>query len=476
MTISDENSIVRIKSFFQFGIVNILRNLLGVIRSKVVALWFGVGGIGIIGQYIAFFNLQSKVIVFGATASMVNSYHMAQEKNWDTQKLFFYHLLIIIIVNTLFTFLYIFNLNFINNILFNSEVNNEFLILILVVGILYSFSTYLEMIIQAQKKFKVLSAGRNFSIIVGLVTCIPCIYYLGLSGILYNLCIVYILSFIFFIFRLKNERIISYRLRLRHDIPILRYIIKVSIIDLLRSFMVIGSLLIGKIIIVKILGMIENGHIQSIWSISNYINVLSTGFMVYYFPIINSKKNLIELQEELNSSFELLIYLLFPLIIIILMFPTFFITLLYTKEFLSMSEYLKILMLAKFLELYYYFYTINFLGRSKFRQFIFLEGWRSVFFILITWFLTKYFQTPGAIWSILLTEVLSVFIVQIILRKELTLILDKQKLYLFLKMLLLLIILVFPPISLLIKILILIMYSILFLNFKFYLNFINLKR
>ena len=474
MSVKEELSKIRIKSFFQFGTVNVLRNLLGLLRAKIVALWFGGMGVGIIGQYIAFFNLQSKAVVFGATASMINSYHMSEERHWDIKKVYFYHLVIILIINVIFTISYLINIEYINNVIFAGEVKSDFMLLILIVGIFYSISTFLEMIIQAQKNFKVLSFGRNISIFAALFTCIPMIYFFNLSGILYNLIILYLSSFVYFFLILKKHKVISPSITLGKDFPIIKYIIKVSIIDLTRSFLVIGSILLGRTIIVNLVGMVKNGYIQSIWSIANYINVFSTGFMVYYFPLINSQQESDKLKEELNSSFLLLIYLLFPLIIVLLLFPNQIIKILYTNDFLIVSDYLKYFMIAKFIEIYYYFYTINFLGRNQFRNYLLLETLRSFFFIIIIWIFVRYFDLKGAAWAILSTEIFSLFVVHIILLKERYLKLEKSNDWLFLKMLFLLIIISVIPNFLGFKLIVILIYLFLFLNPKYYLQLVSL--
>jgi O-antigen/teichoic acid export membrane protein len=472
---ADSISKTRLKSFFQFGLVNILRNLLGLVRAKTIALWFGGSGVGILGQYIALFNLQSKIAMFGATASMINSHHMAEEKSWDTRKLLFYHFLIIFLSNLLVAGILFLNLNKINTLIFANEVDNDFLLVVIIVGVIYSATTYLEMIVQAQKKFKLLSRGRNISIFIALLTCVPFIYFGGISGLLYNLAILYLVSFLYFFVMFRKDKLFIISFPVKNDLPMIRYIFKVSITDLTRSFMVMGSILIGKTIIVNSLGMIKNGYLQSIWSIANYINVLSTGFMVYYFPIINSQKDHESIQEELNASFKLLISILFPLILFLMLIPRFLIIILYTKEFLVVAPYLNLLLLSKFLELFYYFYTINFLGRNQFRNFIKLEGLRSVFFIAVIKCFVSQFDISGAIWAIVTTEIFSIGIVLILLRKNKSLYLNRKNFMFYLKVLLLFILVVFIPLNILYKIPFILIYILLFLDIKYYFSLLPIR-
>ncbi len=466
----------QIKSFLKFTSVNILRNALGLIRSKVIAIWYGGLGVGILGQYVSFFNLQSKILLFGATASIINSHNKAIRESWNKQLVLLYHLLIILVTNILGGLFLILFSNKISTLIFDGLVDNNFVFLMVLVGLIYSAGMYLELLVQARKEFSKLFKGQVYSSIFAILTLIPIIFIFGIKGILYNFIIFYLISFLFF---LSTSALDIHELSRNHvqlNIKILKYILKVSLIDIARSILVIGSLLVGRIFIVKIIGIQKTGYLQSILSITNYINVLSMGFMIYYFPTISSKLKTDDFSNEFNSGFKLLIYFVFPFIILIYLFPDIFIKLLYTKEFLIVKNFLPILMISKVIEIYNYFYGINFLGTNRLGNFILLDGLKSIIFLLLLAILLSKFQIIGIVYSFLGAEITAFLSLKIILKKITQLQLKRENNILYYKILLLLILLNFLDINIFLKILISLSYSILLLDLKTYFELISIFR
>lgn len=463
----------RIKSISRFIFVNILRNFLGILRGKEIALLFGAEGIGLLGQFLTFFNFQSKLLMFGVTASLVNSVNLGQNRGYDRDKIILVNLLLVFVANIIFGSIYFCNIDLFSILLFTSVKYTTLIILTGILGFIYSISTFFELIFQADQNFKLLSYGRIISIIVSILLVVPLIYKFGVNGAILNLIILSIVSLLYFLFNGGLNKVKISLIDFKKEFPIIKNILLICFTDILRSFSILGSLMIGRILIIHLLGIKANGFYQSIWSISNYIDILLQGFVVYYYPKISSIFEDEKINDEININFEVISYLIFPFILLITVWPQIFLWFFYSEEFISFHSFLSLVMIAKIFNFFYYFYSITLLGKNFLKKYIFLDLSRSLIFILVNYFLIKLFSFNGAIYAIIITELLS-FVFVIFLIKEIKYIhLNKSNKKLFFKILLFTILLFILPIPLLIKTILIFIIILIFFDIKKYSDIIK---
>lgn len=405
----------RIDSIVRFILVNVLRNILGIIRSKIVAIYYGVAEVGILGQFISFFNLQNKLVLFGTSASIINSYNLIDEKETNKESILLINLLIIFIANILNSLVIFIFINWLAILIFGNVIYKTLIILALVLNIVYSLSTFFEIVLQARKDFKLLSFGRGFAITISILAAIPLSYFYSVTGIIIDLILLYSVSFFYFCTKLKCIKYIK-EINLTFVISKITrqniyYISKIALTDLFRTVFILGGLFIVRILILNIFDIRTSGLYQALISISNYVNVLAEGFIVYYFPTISSSNEESIIKQEINTNFEILLYIITPLILILLFFSKYVLYLLYSSSFVQLSNELSWLIMAKLFYFFYYFYSISLLARNLLKTFLFLEAFRSGILIFLTYILSKYFGFDGAVVAIIITELLSVIMV-----------------------------------------------------------------
>jgi len=306
-----------------FNTAAILKSVLGLIRAKLTSLWLGVEGVGILGQITTAFNFQANISDFGVFPLLINKLgkYSPDERNSDTQDFVNLSILIIFISNLFLVSSIIVFREKLSILIFNSSSYVEIIVLLAILNPIYTLSMFPENIVKSFRQFKILSIGQNITSIVGLLSIPPMLWYYGINGILYNFVIFLLFNFLFFLpFAIRAIPLSWFKIR-KIKRRIIYETIKFCSVLTVRKALTYFTLIIFRSIIVHELGLKSNGYFQAAWSISNYLNVLFTAFVVYLFPTLSSIRDLKMFNKELNRNLEYLIYIILPFILVIVAMP-----------------------------------------------------------------------------------------------------------------------------------------------------------
>ena len=458
----------RVVSIFRFVSVHLLQNVLGILRSKSIALLWGASGIGILGQVTTFYSFQTKLLMFGITAALVNSVNEAGKKRWSKDEVRFCNFLIVLLMNVIFLAVLLANPGGWAELVFADSQYQHLMLLLGGLGVIYSFAMFLELNFQANLDYRTLALGRSISFGVGLLFIVPLVYWWNVAGVILDLMIVFITSILFFGVRTGKKKLWSYIRFRKPDFKILSYVWRVSRYDVARSVAVIGALLITRIYILHSLGEVRNGYFQSIWAISNYVDVVLQGFMVYFYPAITKTLNEKDLRQELTANFQLLVYMILPILTVLIIFPEIFLVILFSSDFAHLGSLLALAALGKVFNFFYFFYSIIFLGKSYLRLFLSLEVLRGLSLIGLSITLVGDFDLTGAVWAFLVTDLICISFVLLTLWRIPVLRLPKDTAWLYTKLILFVLLIYLMPFGWAIKSAVAIIMCFLFFDMKKY--------
>lgn len=424
----------------------VIRNLYGIIRSKIIAILLGMSAVGVLGQILTFFGMQSRMATIGLDTILINRLtKLRNENNIDEYYATINLTLIsILIINLLLVFFLIVLIDEITLFIFDDLQYKYLFILLIGLGPLYALSLLFEVITQANYDFKRLVIGRNLGNIAGIITIGPFIYFIGLSGILYSLYFFISFSGIYFI--IINRNILKH-LRFtvfQYSQTFINIIIKLGLTDLIRKIYVFMSLMLFRVMVVKFIGLEKNGLFQAIWSISFFPDIIINGFISYYFPMISGAKSEKDIRELMKNNFEYLVYMIFPLIAIIMLFSDCFLLILYTENFTIVSDELRVLTFFKFFQAIYLFISITFLGQTKLRAFLMSEIFTYTGLLIGAKILIPVFEIQGAVMSVIIMHIVSYIMISYFLIKYKDLRLSRSTIMLGLRFVFLLTILILP--------------------------------
>lgn len=388
-----------------FVLTSAIQNIIGVLRAKVLALLWGATHVGILGQILTLFNLQTRLLTFGTTAALVNQLAREDESNHRDvviQITFFIVFLTNLVTLTIFT-VFAPQLSY---LLFNTPKYSHFILWMAVICPFFSLSRLLETLDQAEKKFKRLVKGRIISMGLALILVIPLVYQLGVLGAIIDLLVWFSVSIIYFSPQRKELLYILFR-RSNKLNPIWKSTIKICVADFSKHMLFNASLAVFRILLVHELNLRYVGYFQALWSIVNYLNIFINGFTIYFLPVISEHRSSTKTRQEISLNFTMLIYILVPVCAFLLLFPAPLLYLLYSKEFVQISSELNWMIFGKFFDLLFTFFIVIFLGQRQLRLFLGLELFRSISLLIVTYWLTIHFGFKGAIGGVVVVQIMS---------------------------------------------------------------------
>ncbi len=398
-----------------FIAINILTNILGILRSKLIAILWGVSNIGILGQLLTFYNLQTKIAIFGTKISLISLLNSEDSKN--DEGIIISSFIIIITSNIiLLSFILLFS-NSIAIYLFKSIEHENLIILLGFIGPIYTIKDFIESLLQTKKKFKVIANGQVIGLIIALFCIYPLIYFFGILGVLYNFIIWFTITNLYYI--LKESNIFSTHFSnykfIKNNFG---KVFKIASLNVIRHVSIALSFVILRIIIVQSMSIVQAGYFQAVWGITYYINVLIAGFAFYFLPTIASLSKTSNFNEELNKNFEMLIHLIFPIILIIILFPSIILNILYSNEFKHLSIFLSLMSLGKVFESIYLFFIIILVSQIKFKNYFLLEIMKSILILMIPYLLIKSYGFAGSIAGIIIAHICSFTLIFIYIQNK----------------------------------------------------------
>lgn len=390
------------KTIFSLLILNIIRTFIGILRSKIIAIKYTATELGILGQLITFTNFQNQFLLFGTGAALNN---LIGKKNEDDQKIIFLiSLAILLFSNSLFILSGSLFSSQISFWLFKSAQYSNYIILVILLGPLYSLYRFYEISLQSRREFKILIKGQLYIFSIAIISIIPLAYFWGVEGVIYNFAVWYIAGIVYF-FNKRPLYMVFFSIRDNKDI--IRKIFKICFTDLTRSISIFTALILFRIIIVQMLNLKDLGYFHAVWSLTNYTNVLVQGFIVFLFPTLSHHANSESFSKILNENFQHLLYIILPIIFLLAYIPEIFLYLLFSKEYTFLGNQLRWLSFGKIFEAIYLFYLIVFLSKDNFKWYIGLEIFRSILFVFTPLLLVKPYGFNGVIASVVFINIIS---------------------------------------------------------------------
>lgn len=413
-------------SILSFIFIKILTNLIGIIRAKTIAVFWGVSQVGILGQLLSFNILQNNFVVFGSSATLIiNINHSNKEEKAEIIRSV---LIVLSLSNIVYLSLALIFSNRFAMWLLGSEEFNHYIIFWVILGPIYSLYALLEALNQAEKEFTRLIKGQIIALGLALIAVIPMIFYLGIVGVIIDLAAWYLIG----IFLFLPDYSSIFKLTKLSRTTFMR-ILKSCANILFRNMILFISLVIFRIIVVQHLGIQNAGYFQSVWSITNYVDVLLQGFMVYFLPTISGIVNRQNLHKEISYNYELIMHLILPVLTFFCVFPSLILKILYTSEFLIMSKYLTWMAFGKIFEVIFLFYLTTLLSQSRLRIFLTLEVIRSIVLLGISWYFIRSFSLPGSIFALIVTHAISFLVLFPVIVRDKVLRLNYKSIKIFVK-------------------------------------------
>ena len=324
-----------------FGSVQVFNILISLIRSKFIAVFTGVTGIGIIGLLTSVINTIWCFTNFGIETSAVKNISTVQDNNQKLARETSILKRIAWISGILGSVIMIIFSPVLSKITFGNYEFTWAFILLSITLLFKQLTVSSIVVLQGLQKIKYLAKANLYGNLIGLLLSIPLYYFFGIDAIAPSIILSSIAAFIgakFYESKLKINAVkLSNKEALTEGKKMLTLGFSLSFTGLLTTF----SAYLLQIFITNVDDIVQVGLYTAGFTIVNtYAGVIFTAMASDYYPRLTKiieNNNLVKELVIQQSTFAVLI--LTPVIVIFLLFSPSIIRLLYSKEFLPIVPF-----------------------------------------------------------------------------------------------------------------------------------------
>ncbi len=360
------------KSTSIVGGSQIINIIIGIVRTKIIAILLGPGGVGIAGIFQTIVDLVRNATGFGINFSGVKN---VAENNTDPQKVARTILilrrwefgtglvgtLVIIILCRVFS-IYSFG-------------NSSYTISIAVMSVILvinAVSAGQLAILQGLRRIGEMAKATLLGSVLGTIVSLPLFYWLGTAGIIPAMILTALGSLLIswiFARKIITENV---NITLPQTFTEGLGMAKLGFFIVVNGFVATASMYVIRSLIRTHLGIDSVGYFQSVWTISTlYISILLNAMLADYFPRLSMIQNDNTASNKLiNEQLEMTLLVGAPMFIIMLTFASLAIHILYTSSFTSAIPVLKWQMMASFFTLISWPLGVLYLSKNK--------GWYAI--------------------------------------------------------------------------------------------------
>lgn len=326
-----------VKSIGLIGGSQVFSILIGVVRTKLVAVFIGPIGIGILSVYQATLDIVSKLSGLGISFSAIQE--VARSKASEDQNEYYKTIAAIkywsISTGILGTLLAIVFSRFLSSYSFSDTEHAAGIVIISFSILLSTVAGGFNAVIQGARQVAFVAKISVANSFISVLIAAPLYYFYRLDGIvpyflLYGFSTLSITYYYYHKLKIRNVKI-KVREILTRGVPM----IKLGITTVISGFaLAVFSVWIRSFLIER-LNIEAVGIFQASWSITYmYAGVILGSLVADYYPRLNEvHDDKVKINNLVNEQTEILLLLAAPLILLMIAFSKIVITLFYSSEF-----------------------------------------------------------------------------------------------------------------------------------------------
>lgn len=369
-----------------FGGVQVYQILIGIIKSKFVAVLLGPAGMGIQGLYQSTLDLIKSVSAFGLEQSAVRDISEANGSG-DLERIGRTAATIrrlVWITGTIGLVLTLVLSPLLSKLTFgNSDYSWGFAILSVTL-LINQLCSGQKVLLQGMRRLKDLAKASAIGSTVGLLVSVPLYYWIGVKGIVPTMVLTSITAMLLSWFYSQKITIVDVKITTRDAVTNGQSMIKMGIAMSVSGILVTLFAYILRWFIRTQGGVDEVGLFTAGFVIMNtYFGMVFTAMGTDYYPrlaAVNKDNN--RCREIINQQGEMAILILAPLIISCVIFMPFIIQLIYSEKFLQASGFIQIAVVSILFKAVSWVVSYVFLAKAESRLFIINETITNVYFLI----------------------------------------------------------------------------------------------
>lgn len=321
--------------------------MVSIVRVKILAIFLGPIGYGIVFQFLNFLNIFTSTVHLGVPTGITAKIPSLMKDNEVVGKqiidsYFVYFVKIYFTLTLLLTILFIFfSDNIVSFLIGETKYVDSFVLMVATAPFLVLYAIG-DAFLRCYGKLTQIVFIAVVSSLSSILLLFPLLDLFGILGVsIYFLLNGILLFTIYAVLNFEKVKLI-FRSNKIYKLDLRIQILKTGVVSLISSFLFIGSNIILRKFIIENLGLTENGIYQSVASLSaSSFLVVYSYITTYLLPKISSSESDSQIVNETDVNFRFILLLMVPMIIAIFSFRKVLIGVLFSSEFLPASDILQ---------------------------------------------------------------------------------------------------------------------------------------
>jgi O-antigen/teichoic acid export membrane protein len=375
--IKEEGYKTAFKATSLFGGVQLITIFITVLKSKVIALFLGAAGYGIMSLFASAIQLVYSFSNLGLASSGVRD--IAQANNQGNKEQLSKTVLAIIrwIVATgiLGTLVTVVLSPWLSQWFFSSNKFTFSFIILSCMVLFLSINDGFNSVLQGTRNLASLAKANIYGSIIGFISSVPLFILFGENGIVPAMILPAIFSSIITYFFVRKIKLITVKQTISESISLGSTTVKLGLMMAITAIVVTMIEFVLKTYISKNGGIADVGLYQAGWTLNaGYLGLVFTAMAKDYFPRLSENSNNHGvLSKKINQQAEIAILILSPMIVVMIVFLPFLIQLIYTKEFLTIVPMTRWLLIGSLIKSGSWAISFVFLAKGDGKTFLFNE-------------------------------------------------------------------------------------------------------
>tara|TARA_R110001583_G_scaffold107620_1_gene256227 strand:- start:11347 stop:12822 length:1476 start_codon:yes stop_codon:yes gene_type:complete len=399
-----------IKATSLFGGVQVFNIIISIIRSKIIAILLGPGGMGIAGLFSSTLNLMSTLTNFGLKTSAVRDIAAAHETGnqgriRQTSSIF---KRLVWATGSLGALLTLIFSKVLSNLTFG---NNDYTIAFMWLSCTLLFNQLANgqnVLLQGTRKLNFLAKANMIGSVIGLIVTVPLYYYYGINGIVPAIILTSIFSLLISFYFSNKLNIKKVDVTQREIFSEGKIMLKMGFMLSLSGLISMGESYIVRIYISNTGGIQDVGLYNAGFAIiGTYVGLIFAAMGTDYYPRLsgvahdNPKATLL-----INQQAEIGTLILAPILTVFLIFINWVIIILYSTKFVGVNGMVHWAALGMYFKVVSWTIAFILLAKGASKVFFWSELASSVYMLILNILGYKYFGLDGLGISFLISYIL----------------------------------------------------------------------
>ena len=360
-----------------FGGVQFVTILLGIAKSKFVALWLGSAGYGIMSLFNSAIDLISYISNLGLQSSAVRDIANAQGKN---NLLLVSQIVkainrLVLYTGLLGAFITIAFAPWLSEWFFNSGIYTLSFVLLSSVVFLRGVYSANYSILQGTRNLTYLARANVSGAIIGFLCSLPMFYFFRQNGIVPAMILSTLSTFVVSYFFVRKVKLFNVKQTHKETFTLGYSTLKLGIMMSLGGISTSLMQFLIKTVLIRYGDLNEVGLYEAGWVLNEtYLGLVFSAMTQDYFPRLSHDiNNRLKTKSILNKQIEITLLILSPLIISMVVFLPFVIKLFYSDEFIGSVSMTKWMLIGSLIKGGSWGLSYLFLAKSDGKLYLLLE-------------------------------------------------------------------------------------------------------